>query len=162
MSTLVRAGDPCPRAPPRRARRGDGASDGGVDGTTTPRSVPVERSPALSDSRSGHRVPRVDDDGRGVGVEEILTVPPSPWQNAYAERLIGSIRECLDQVIIANQRGLRQVVNAYLADYLKSRPHPALRPDAPVARPVARPADGRIVAIPHLGGLHHHYERRAA
>src|SRR5262245_12632362 len=68
----------------------------------------------------------------GVGIEEILTAPRSPWQNAYAERLIGSIRrECLDHVIIANERGLRQVVNAYVAYYLKSRTHLALRKDAP-------------------------------
>jgi len=98
-----------------------------------------------------------------LSIEEVLTAPRSPWQNAYAERLIGSIRrECLDHVIIANERGLRHIMNAYVAYYLTSRTHLALPKDAPVSRSVATPADGRIVAIPHLGGLHHRYERRAA
>jgi transposase InsO family protein len=98
-----------------------------------------------------------------MGIEELLTAPRSPWQNAYAERLIGSIRrECFDHLIIANERGLRHVVNAYVEYYLKSRTHLALRKDAPVSRSVASPPDGQIVAIPHLGGLHHRHERRAA
>jgi transposase InsO family protein len=59
-----------------------------------------------------------------MGIEEILTAPRSPWPNAYAERLIGSIRrECLDHVIIAHERGLRRVLHAYLEYYLKSRIH---------------------------------------
>lgn len=98
-----------------------------------------------------------------LGIEEILTAPRSPWQNAYAERLIGSIRrECLDHIIIANERGLRRALAAYVAYYLKSRTHLSLNKDSPVSRPVAPPTAGPIVAIPHLGGLHHHYERSAA
>ena len=98
-----------------------------------------------------------------LGIEEVLTAPRSPWQNAYAERLIGSIRrECLDHIVILNARGLRRVLNAYVDYYLKSRTHLSLDKDAPVSRPVAAPADGRIVAVPQLGGLHHRYERRAA
>jgi putative transposase len=97
-----------------------------------------------------------------IGIDEILTAVRSPWQNAYAERLIGSIRrECLDHVIIANERGLRRVLDAYVEYYLKSRTHLSLHKDAPISRPAA-PAVGDIVAIPHLGGLHHRYERRAA
>ena len=77
-------------------------------------------------------------------------------------RLIGSIRrECLDHVIVANERGLRRVLQAYLEYYLKSRTHLSLGKDAPVSRAIAA-GDGAIVAIPHLGGLHHRYERRAA
>jgi len=98
-----------------------------------------------------------------IGIEEILTAPRAPWQNAYAERLIGSIRrECLDHVIIANERGLRRALNAYVEYYLKSRTHLSLGKDAPISRSVAAPGDGAIGAIPHLGGLHHRYERRAA
>ena len=98
-----------------------------------------------------------------IGIEEILTAPRSPWQNAYAERLIGSIRrECLDHIIIINERGLRRTLAAYVEYYLKSRTHLALNKDAPRSRSVATPADGHIVAIPCLGGLHHRYERRAA
>jgi putative transposase len=96
-----------------------------------------------------------------IGVEEILTAPRSPWQNAYAERLIGSIRrECLEHIIIMNEPGLRRTLAAYVEYYLKSRTHLALNKDAPVSRSVATPADGHIVAIPCLGGLHHRYERR--
>jgi putative transposase len=97
-----------------------------------------------------------------LGVEEVVTAPHSPWQNAYVERLIGSIRrECLDHIIIANSRGLRRALAAYVEYYLKSRTHLALDKDWPVPRPVAAP-DAAIVAIPELGGLHHRYERRAA
>jgi len=98
-----------------------------------------------------------------IGIEEILTAPRSPWQNAYAERLIGSIRrECLDHIIIGNERGLRRVLHAYVAYYLRSRTHLSLDKDAQVTRPVASLTDGEIMTIPHLGRLHHHYERRAA
>ena len=78
-----------------------------------------------------------------IGIEEILTAPRSPWQNAYAERLIGSIRrECLDHIIIGNERGLRRVLHAYVAYYLRSRTHLSLDKDAPVTRPVASLTDG--------------------
>jgi len=98
-----------------------------------------------------------------LGIEEVLTAPRSPWQNAYAERLIGSIRrECLDHIIVANARGLRRVLDAYVAYYLKSRTHLSLDKDSPTSRPVTPPAQGAIVAIPQVGGLHHRYERRAA
>jgi transposase InsO family protein len=98
-----------------------------------------------------------------IGIEEIRTAPRSPWQNAYAECLIGSIRrECLDHIIITNERGLRRVLDKYVAYYLRSRTHLSLDKDAPVSRPVAPSGHGAITAIPHLGGLHHRYERRAA
>ena len=98
-----------------------------------------------------------------MGIHELVTAVRSPWQNAYAERLIGSIRrECLDQIIISNERGLRRVLHAYVVYYLKARTHLSLDKDAPVSRRVSSPDDGDLVAIPHLGGLHHQYERRAA
>ena len=98
-----------------------------------------------------------------LGIEEVVTAVRSPWQNAYAERLIGSMRrECLDHVIIGNECGLRCVLRAYVEYYLRTRTHLCLGKDAPVSRPVALPTNGAIVAIPHLGGLHHRYERRAA
>ena len=98
-----------------------------------------------------------------MGMHEVLTAPRSPWQNAYVERFIGSVRrECLDHVIILNAAGLRRVLNAYVAYYMASRTHLALEKDAPLPRPVALPTAGRVVAIPQVGGLHHRYERRAA
>ena len=83
--------------------------------------------------------------------------------NAYAERLIGSIRrECLDHIIVGNARGLRRVLNAYVEYYLKSRTHLSLGKDAPQFRRTHLSAEGKVVEIREVGGLHHHYERRAA
>jgi putative transposase len=95
--------------------------------------------------------------------QEVLTAPHSPWQNAYVERLIGSIRrECLDHVVIVNAAGLRRMMTDYIAYYLGSRTHLSLHKDAPVSRAVVPPIYGDIVAIPQVGGLHHRYERLAA
>jgi transposase InsO family protein len=97
-----------------------------------------------------------------MGIHDLRTAPRSPWQNAYVERFIGSVRrECLDHVIVLHSTGLRRV-KAYVEYYTASRTHLALEKDAPLPRPVARPTAGRVVAIPQVGGLHHRYERRAA
>ena len=86
-----------------------------------------------------------------------------PWQNGFVERLIGSIRrECLDHIIVWNETSLRRTLRSYFHYYQKSRTHLALAKDAPEPRAVDRPENGRIVAIPQVGGLHHRYERRAA
>jgi transposase InsO family protein len=98
---------------------------------------------------------------QSLGVREVITAPRSPWQNAFAERLIGSIRrECLDHVVVLNERHLRRLLKKYLAYYHGSRTHLALKKDAPEPRAVM--SQGKIVAIPQVGGLHHRYERRAA
>ena len=95
---------------------------------------------------------------RGMGMEEVITVPRSPWQNPYVERLIGFIRrECLDHIIVWNERSLRRTLRSYFAYYLL-----ALAKDAPESRVVEKPESGCIVAIPQLGGLHHRYQRHAA
>jgi transposase InsO family protein len=50
----------------------------------------------------------------GMGIKQKLISPRSPWQNAYVERLVGSIRrECLDRVIVVNERQLRHVLESY-------------------------------------------------
>ena len=99
----------------------------------------------------------------GMGIHEVLTAPRSPWQNAYAERVIGSIRrECLDHVIVVNEIGLSRILTQYLAYYHHSRTHLSLAKDSPQPRPTARPAIGPVVAIPQVGGLHHRYDRQAA
>lgn len=97
-----------------------------------------------------------------LGQSEVITAPSSPWQNAYVERLIGSIRrECLDHGTILSQRHLRQLLKNYLAYYYhRSRTHLGLAKDAPEPRAILR--RGEIIAIPQVGGLHHRYERRAA
>ena len=100
---------------------------------------------------------------KGLGMEEVISAPRSPWQNPYVERLIGSIRrECLDHIIVWNERSLRRTLKDYFAYYQRSRTHLALAKDAPESRVVEKPESGCIVAIPQLGGLHHRYQRHAA
>jgi len=96
-------------------------------------------------------------------IQEVVTAPRSPWQNAYVERFIGSIRrECLDHVIVLSAAGLQRVVRAYVAYYMRSRTHLGLDKDSPTPRPVKSPSAGRIVAVPEINGLHHRYDRVAA
>jgi putative transposase len=100
---------------------------------------------------------------RHMGIEEVLIAPKSPWQNPYVERLIGSIRrECLDHVIVLHERHLRRLLTSYFSYYHAWRTHRALDMDCPVPRPVQRPEIGPIREVPEVGGLHHHYEWRAA
>ena len=95
-------------------------------------------------------------------MSEILIAPRTPWQNPFAEHVIGSIRrECLDHVIVINERHLRRLLRRYLAYYNATRPHQALHNNSPYPREVQPQAGGRIVAIPQVGGLHHRYQRAA-
>jgi putative transposase len=97
-----------------------------------------------------------------MGIEIVRTAAHSPWQNAYIERFIGSVRrECLDHVIVLNAAGLRTILKSYIAYYTDARTHLSLDKDSPQSRPVSPPI-GRISAIRQVGGLHHRYERRAA
>jgi hypothetical protein len=98
-----------------------------------------------------------------MGITEVVTTPSSPWQNAYVERVIGSIRrECLDHLVIFNERHLRRVLSSYVGYYHHTRTHLSLDKDCPDARPVMPPGIGRIIAFPQVNGLHHRYERLAA
>src|SRR5256885_8484971 len=100
---------------------------------------------------------------KGMGVGEVLTAPHSPWQNPFAERLIGSIRrECLDHVLVLSERHLRRILARYFTYYHQARTHLALDKDAPDIRPIELPEAGRVLQIPEVGGLHHRYLRRAA
>ena len=94
---------------------------------------------------------------------EVLTAPRSPWQNPFAERVIGTIRrELLDHVIVMNEAHLRRRLLSYLRYYHGSRTHLSLAKDAPESRAVEQPELGRVVALPQVGGLHHRYTRCAA
>jgi putative transposase len=96
-------------------------------------------------------------------IEEVLSTPRSPWQRAYVERLIGTIRrECLDQMIVFNENSLRRHLRSFTDYYHRSRTHLSLEKDTPESRPIQPPDSGRIIALPEVGGLHHRYERRAA
>lgn len=94
-------------------------------------------------------------------LEEVLTAPESPWQNADAERLIGSIRrDCLNHFVVLNARHLKRTLAAYFRYYHQSRTHLGLGKQCPIECPVMD--RGAIVERPELGGLHHRYEREAA
>ena len=95
---------------------------------------------------------------RGLGIRDRPTAPASPWQNGFAERLIGSIRrECVDHVIVLDEAHVRRILRAYARYYNNIRTHRSLDKDAPVSRPVQRIGSIKSHAI--LGGLHHHYVR---
>ena len=99
----------------------------------------------------------------GLGIEQVLTAPRSPWQNPFVERIIGSIRrECLDHVIVLDERHLKRILRKYVDYYHSCRTHLSLEKDAPEPRRVESPAMGKVRAIPKVGGLHHYYTRHAA
>ena len=98
-----------------------------------------------------------------LDIDEVKTAVRSPWQNPYAERVIGSIRrECLDHMIILNERHLYRVLAEYLEYYNAHRAHQGLDGDAPLGRNKEPPDFGPVEAIPFLGGLHHRYTRKVA
>ena len=98
-----------------------------------------------------------------MGIREVLSTPRSPWQRAYVERVIGSIRrECLDHRIVFHETWLRRILDSYLDYYHRSRTHLSLGKDPPEPRSIQPPEMGSVVALPQVGGLHHRYERRAA
>ena len=95
---------------------------------------------------------------RAMGIRDKPTAPASPWQNGFAERLIGSIRrECLDHNIVLGEAHLRRILKFYADHYNRVRTHRSLDKDAPVSRSVQRTGSIKSHAI--LGGLHHHYVR---
>ena len=95
---------------------------------------------------------------RAMGIRDKPTAPASPWQNGFAERLIGSIRrECVDHFIVLGEAHLLRILRSYARYYNDIRTHRSLDKDAPVSRPVQR--TGVITSNPILGGLHRHYVR---
>ena len=124
---------------------------------------PYETAPRyLLRDRDGIYSPYFADRVRGMDIEEVLIAPHSPWQNPYIERLIGSIRrECLDHILVISEAHLRRVLREYFAYYHDSRPHQSLDGNAPWPREIEPPSQGRIVAEPQVGGLHHRYRRAA-
>jgi transposase InsO family protein len=100
---------------------------------------------------------------KSLAIEDVLTAPRSPWQNPFVERVIGSIRrDCLDHIIVLNERHLRRVLREYFSYYHGCRTHLSLNKDSPKPRTVQPPALGDVVAFPLVGGLHHRYGRSAA
>lgn len=99
-----------------------------------------------------------------LGIETILTPVQAPKANAIAERLVGTLRrECLDHLIIVNERHLARILREYVAHYNAARPHRALALEPPAGTvQLALVSGGRIIARPVLGGLLYEYERKAA
>ena len=98
-----------------------------------------------------------------MGITEVVTAPRSPWQNAFVERVIGSIlRECLDHIVIFNERHLHRVLPSYIDYYQRTRTHLSPEKDCPDPRLVMPPRIGRVVGVPQVSGLHHRYECLAA
>ena len=98
-----------------------------------------------------------------LGLEQKLIAARSPWQSPFVERLIGSIRrECLDHALVLHARHLHRVLSDYFQYYHRHRPHRRLAQDCAEPRPVEPPAQGKIIALPLVGGLHHRYTRQAA
>jgi hypothetical protein len=98
---------------------------------------------------------------QSLGVKAVISALRSPWQDAFAERMIGSIRrECLDHVVVLSQRHLRRLLKSYFTYYHRSRTHLALAKDAPESRAIM--SRGEIVAIPQVGDSHRRYARHVA
>jgi putative transposase len=124
---------------------------------------PWDEAPRFLIHDRDHAFDRLGTTAMAMGIEEVLTAPCSPWENAFVERFIGSARrECFDHVIVFNAAGLLRLMIAYCSYYERSRTHLSLDKDTPIPRPVTPPRDGAIVAIAEVGGLHYRYERRAA
>src|ERR1700733_12550735 len=95
---------------------------------------------------------------RAMGIRDRPTAPASPWQNGFAERLIGSIRrECLDHIIVLGEAHLRRILKFYADYYNGVRTHRSLNKDTPTGRSIQ--LTGSIKSLAILGGLHHHYVR---
>lgn len=100
---------------------------------------------------------------RALDIEEVVIAPHSPWQNAYAERVIGTLRrECLDHVVVLGETHLRRTLTRYFRYYHDFRTHLSLEKDAPTPRAVQDANRGPVIEVSEVGGLHHQYERRAA
>ncbi len=125
---------------------------------------PFDTTPRyLIRDRDGIYGKKVVDTIKSLGAKQVVISRKSPWQNGYCERIIGSIRrDCLDHIIILNDRHLRRILKEYFAYYHESRTHLGLEKDTPVSRPMQKRDAGPVASEPVLGGLHHRYFRDAA
>ncbi len=99
---------------------------------------------------------------KNTGIEQVVTAYRSPWRSPFVERLMGSIRrECLEHVIVLNERHLRRILSSYFAYYHEARTHLSLECNSPVPREIEPPERGKVIAIPQVGSLHHRYRRDA-
>ena len=135
-----------------------------MDGAATARGVRLEEAPRYlirdRDQVYGERFSR---QAEMLDLREAVIAPHSPWRNPNAERVIGSIRrECLDHVVVLGERHLLGTLSKYVDYDNRTQTHLSLAKDALELRSVQPPSQGRVVAMPRVGGLHHEYLRRAA
>ena len=105
----------------------------------------------------------MDESIKSLGLTVLKSPLHSPKASAICERVIGTIRrECLDHVIVFNEAHLLRILSEYFAYYHESRAHLSLERNAPLPRKVEPPSQGRVIAIPQVGGLHHRYAWRTA
>jgi hypothetical protein len=166
VSAIIWTSDPAAFAPGASVARRNRTSECRMACPSTDRSLWLERSAAISRSRSRRCIwrglhPAPCSNGY-TGSTDLGTIALakrlSPWQNGYAERLIGSIRrDCLDHVVVFGERHLRQLLDSYQKYYNEGRTHLSLRKDAPIPREVQ--TAGRVRPVSILGGLHHQYVR---
>src|SRR5262249_4675474 len=147
------------RSAPVHALRGDGASGDRVGCSADCRGVSVGRKPKVPGARprchprrGGEAAPSWPGHPAPTRATEV------PWQNAYVERLIGSVRrECIDHVIVLGESYLRRIMSRYAEYYNETRTYLSPGKDAPIGRAIER--FDQIVARPMVGGLHHRYTR---
>jgi transposase InsO family protein len=93
---------------------------------------------------------------RAIGIDEVVAAPRSPWQNPFAQRLLGSVRrDCLDHVIVLGEAHLRRTLTRYFRYYHKYRTHLSLEKDAPEPRAIQAANLGPVIELSEVGGLHH-------
>jgi hypothetical protein len=123
--------------------------------------LPWDEAPRYLIHDRDHAFDSLRSRAKAMAIEDVLTAPRAPCQNAFVERFIGSARrECFDHVIVFREAGLKRLMMRYCSYYEQSRTHLSLNKDAPIPRPIAVPSEGHVVAIPQVGGLRHRYERR--
>jgi len=95
----------------------------------------------------------------------MMTENTTPRANAICERFMRSVRqECLDHLLVLEQKQLQRMLNGYIAYFNRARPHQGIRQQTPEQRrsvPCAQDAGNKVIALPVLGGLHHDYQRIA-
>jgi len=100
---------------------------------------------------------------KAMGIEDVVTAPRAPWQDPFVERGIGSIRrECLDHLILVDERRLRRILASYFDDHHRSRTHLSRGTDSPVPRPVENAKGGEVIALTRVGGINNRCWRLAA
>jgi putative transposase len=115
-----------------------------------------------NDSKFGVTFARV---AKTSGIKILKTPYHAPRANAICERFLGSVRrECLDHLLILQEKQLHRVLNAYVAYFNQARPHQGIQqqiPEQKVGSVPAQHASGKVISFPVLGGLHHDYRRSA-